>query len=91
MNSLISLHVAYVHQKNIYDEVKNFQKQDYHSLNFCKVMEWLQESLEMQQCSHIDEVITTLLMKLPEHCLILKAMITKNKCIMTKMTYQKET
>ena len=54
-------------------------------------MEWLQESLEMQQCSHIDEVITTLLMKLPEHCLILKAMITKNKCIMTKMTYQKET
>ena len=34
MNSLVSLHVAYVHQKNIYDEVKNFQKQDYHSLNF---------------------------------------------------------
>jgi len=88
MDSLISLYAAYVQRTNIYDEVKNFQKQEHHSPNFCKVMDWLQDSLEMQQCSHIDEVVTTLTMQSPGGRLVLEATITENDCIMTKMKYQ---
>jgi len=66
MNNLASLYAAHLSQKNIYDDVKNFQTQDNHSPNFSKVIEWLQESMEAQNCSHIDEVITTLLMKIPD-------------------------
>jgi len=51
-------------------------------------MEWLQESVQLHTCSHIDEVLTTLLMQAPESQLILEAIITENSCIMTKMKHQ---
>jgi len=87
MNSLLSLHVAYKNQKNICDDVKNFQKQDYHSPNFGKIMEWLQEALQMQRCSCFEEVNTKLLLRLLNQHLIMEAMITNDECIITKMEH----
>jgi len=85
MNSLLSLHAAYQNQANIYDEVKNFVKQQYHSPNFGKLMEWLQDSMQMQQCTHIDEAITTLMLITEDYNLILEATITRNKRVISDM------
>jgi len=39
------LHSAYLQQANIYEQVKNFEKNNNHSENFTEVMKWLQESM----------------------------------------------
>jgi len=65
-------------------------KQEKHAPNFCKVMEWLQESA-MQTRSYIDEVITTLIFKTPDgDRLVIEATITKDTCVISKMKYQQE-
>jgi len=81
----MSIHAAYMSQRNIYDEVKHFQKQEYHSPNFLKIMEWLQESQAMQKCTHIDEVITRLLLKSDERRLVIEATILSNKCTISNI------
>jgi len=46
MNNLYGLYLAQQGKRNIYEEVKEFQKQECHSQNFQTVMEWLKETIE---------------------------------------------
>jgi len=39
MNTLLSVHAAHQEKRNIYNDVKNFQKQEYHYENFVEVMQ----------------------------------------------------
>jgi len=43
MENLYDLYLAYLGKRNIFQEVKGFQKQDSHSRNFQTVMEWLRD------------------------------------------------
>jgi len=88
MNSLVKLYGAYLSQKNIYDEVKNFQKQEQDSPNFCQVMEWLQESMELLKHERIDEIETVLNLKTKNERLTLKAEMKDKSCLMTQMKNQ---
>jgi len=83
LTSLLSLKNAFLTNKNIFTDVKDFEPNGNHSPNFLRVMQWLKESVQMQQCSHIDELETQLQMTLDTNVLILKALITKESCIMT--------
>jgi len=47
MRNLCDLHLAYQGKRNIYEEVKEFQKQECHSRNFRVVMQWLKEKVEL--------------------------------------------
>jgi len=86
MNNLIcllSLNNAFLANKNILTDVEEFEPNGNHSPNFLRVMQWLKESVQMQHCFHIDEVETQLHLTLDNSVLMLKALITKESCILT--------
>jgi len=49
MDNLFAIYGAYKSQSNIYGEVKNFIRKVWHSPNFVKLMEWLRESIQLQE------------------------------------------
>jgi len=77
LTCLLSLNTAFLTSKNIFTDVKEFEPNGNHSPNFLRVMQWLKESVQMQQCSHIDEVETQLHMTLNANVLVLKALILR--------------
>ena len=68
--------------KNLFADVMEFEPNGNHSPNFLRIMQWLKESVQMQHCSHVDEVETQLHLTLDNSVLLLKALITKNSCVM---------
>ena len=76
MNSLCELCVAYLEKRNIFQEVKEFQKQDFRSQNFETVMEWLKETVEISNIAHEREIIAHLMLKSDENVLTI---VTKTK------------
>jgi len=67
MNSLLSLQAAYMNNANIYEDVKNFQKQQHHSESFAQVVEWLQECIEIKCNTRIKEIMSILVLKCNGH------------------------
>jgi len=61
MNCLFDVYVAFLEQRNIFQEVSNFQKTDSSSENFMEVMEWLWDLVDVSNfaCkSKVDADIT---------------------------------
>jgi len=85
MNNLISLNNAFLTNKDILTDIREFEPKANHSPNFLKVMKWLKDSVQLLQCCHIDEVETQFLMKLSMYILVVKARITKESCMLTEM------
>jgi len=48
-------------------------------------MQWLQDSTQMRNCTCIDEVVTTLVIHVNQHHLIIRAEITPDKCVITEL------
>jgi len=91
LTCLLSLNNAFLTNKNIFTDVKEFEPDGNHSPNFLRVMQWLKESVQMQHCFHIDEVETQLHLTLDNSVLVLKALITKESCVMTEVRKWKRT
>jgi len=77
MDNLWAIYGAYENQTNIYGEVKSFIQKDCHSPNFVKLLEWLRESIQLQESASIDEVRTILLVTTDAGTLKLEAELTK--------------
>jgi len=63
MNNLYDLYLTYQGKRNIFQEVKEFQKQEYHPRKFQAVMEWLKETIELSNLAYINKVTSNLTMK----------------------------
>jgi len=64
MEKLHELYLAYQGKRNIFQEVKEFQKQDFHSQNFQAVMEWLRNTVDLSNLAHQNKVTSNLTIKL---------------------------
>lgn len=63
MNYLYDLSSAYQEKRNIFQEVRKFQKQNFNSQNFQDVMEWIREAMELSNLAYQNEVIANLTLK----------------------------
>jgi len=90
MNSVLSVRQAYEQGRNIYADVKNFQKQSFHSDPFCQVMQWLQECVGMYTIANGLEVESQFILHCREHQIIFESSVTENNCKITSLRYQCE-
>jgi len=90
MNSVLSVRRAYEQGTNIYDDVKSFQQQDFHSESFSQVMLWLQECVEIQCQTDIPEVDSVFVLQCLGHQVIFEAHVVENSCIITAIRYRNE-
>jgi len=81
LNNLVSINNAFLANKNMLTDVMDFEPKRHHSTNFLKVMQWLKQSVRIQQCVHQSWVETQLHMNLDVYVLIIKARVTKESCI----------
>jgi len=88
MNSLWSLRRAQERETNIYDDVKNFQKQPHHSEPFVQAVEWLQECIEIHCSTGIPEVKSTLALECNGHYVIFEACVVQNSCVIKSIKYR---
>lgn len=90
MNSVLSVRQAYEQGRDIYDDVKNFRKQDFHSESFCQVMQWLRECLMMHNLANGVEVESQFILQCREHQVIFESCVKRDTCKITAIRYQNE-
>jgi len=56
MENWYDLSLAYQGKRNIFQEVKGFQKQDSHSRNFQAVMEWLRDTVDLSNLAYQNKI-----------------------------------
>jgi len=83
LNDLLSLNNACLANKNIIFDVLDFEPKEHHSPSFLKIMQWLKQSVRMQQCIDQSQVETYIQTDLGVCVLIMKAWITKESCIIS--------
>jgi len=83
LNSLLSLNNACLANKNILIDVLDFEPKEHHSPSFLQVMQWLKQSVRMQQCVSQSRVETQIQTDLGVCILIIKAWITKESCMIS--------
>jgi len=90
MNSVLSVRQVYEQARNVYDDVKNFQKQGYHSEPFLQVMQWLQECVMLCNFTAMKEVESEFILQCSEHQVVFKSYVEKDVCKITEIRYQNE-
>jgi len=80
MNNLYDLYLTYQGKRNIFQEVKEFQKQEYHPRKFQAVMEWLKETIELSNLAYINKVTSNLTMKAESDSVEIKARTRHLEC-----------
>jgi len=88
MNSILSVRRACNQRTNVYDHVKNFQQQPFHSEPFVQVMTWLQECVEIHCQTGIPEVESAFVLECNGHQIIFNARIVPNSCIVKSIRYR---
>jgi len=73
MNNLYDLYLAYQGKRNIFQEAKGFQKQEYKSRNFQGVMEWLSGTAELSNIVYKNQVTSNVTMKTENDAVEIKA------------------
>jgi len=91
LDNLLSLNNAFLTNANIFNDVMNFEQKSHHSLNFSKVMQWLKQSIKMQQCVDKSCIESQLYLTLGNYALIIKAQITKECCVISETNREKVT
>jgi len=91
LDSLLSLNNAFVTNANIFNDVMNFEQKSHHSPNFGKVMQWLEQSIKMQQCVDRSCIESQLYLTFGNYALMIKAQITKQCCVISKIDREKVT
>jgi len=90
MNNLYDIYLAYQGKRNIYQEVKEFQKQECQSRNFQAVMEWLKETIELSNFAYKNKVTADLTMKTENDAVKIKAKTKHLECYIYEWEWQKE-
>jgi len=88
MNSILSVRRAYEQGTNVYDDVKNFQQQPFHSEPFMQIMTWLQECVDIQCATRIPEVESAFVLECNGHQIIFEAHVIPNTCIIKAIKYR---
>ena len=88
MNNLYDIYLAYQGKRNIYEEVKGFQKQECHSQNFRAVMEWLTETIKLSSFDHENKVIAHLNIKIEKDAVKIKAKTKHLECYIYEWVWQ---
>jgi len=88
MNSILSIRRAYEQEKNVYNDVKNFQQQPHHSEPFVQVMIWLHEYIEIHCQTGIPEVESNFGLECNGHQIIFKAFVVQDSCIIKSTEYR---
>jgi len=79
-----------VNKRNIFQEVKEFQKQEYQSRNFQAVMEWLKETIELSNLGYKNKVTANLKIKTEYDAVEIKAKTGHLKCHVYAWERQRE-
>jgi len=90
MNSVLSVRQAYEQGKNIYDDVKNFQQQEFRLESFKQDMLWLQECVEIQLQTDIPEVDAVFVLQCLEHQVVFEVHVVENSCVITSIRYRND-
>ena len=90
MENLYDSYLAYQGKRNIFQEVKEFQKQDFHSLNFQAVMEWLRDTVELSNRAYKNKVTSNLTVKTENDAIETKARTRHLECYIYEWEWQKE-
>ena len=85
MNCLWSLYVAHKHWTYIYENIRQFEKREYHSNNFGAVMDHLNETIIMQQHENFAEVNASLKIRMDKEMLDVQVQVKEKHCVITKM------
>jgi len=91
MNNLYDLYLAHQGKRNIYEEVKEFQKQECHSQNFQAIMEWLKETIKLSNLAHKNKVTADLNKKTETKAVKTKAKTKCSECYIYEWTWQDAT
>jgi len=73
MENLYDLYLTYQGKRNIFQEVKEIQKQDYHSQNFQAVMEGLKDTMDLSSLAYKNKVTAYLTIKTEKDAVEIKA------------------
>jgi len=90
MENLYDLYLAYQRKRNIFQEVKAFQKQDSHSRNFQAVMEWLKDTVELSNLAYKNKVRSNSTIKTENDAVGIKARTKHLECYIYEWEWQKE-
>jgi len=80
MNNLYDLYVAHLGERNIYEEVREFQNRECHSANFQTIMNWLKELIKLSEIAHRNKVIADLNIKTTTKAVKIKAKTKYCEC-----------
>jgi len=84
MNNLYDLYVAHLGERNIYEEVREFQNRECHSANFQTIMNWLKELIKLSEIAHRNKVIADLNIKTTTKAVKIKAKTKYCECCSLK-------
>jgi len=90
MENLYDLYLAYQGKRNIFQEVKGFQKQDSHSRNFQAVMEWLRDTVDLSKLAYQSKVTSKLTIKTENAAVGIKAKTGHLECYIYGWDWQQE-
>jgi len=90
MNNLYDLYLAYQGKRNIFQEVKEFQKQEFHSRNFQAVMEWLRDTVDLSNLAYQNKVTGNLTIETENDAVGIKARTRHLECYIYEWEWQKE-
>ena len=87
---MYDLYLTYQGKRNIYQEVKEFQKQECQSRNFQAVMEWLKETIKLSALAYKYKVIADLTTETEKDAVNIKAKTKHFKCYIYESEWQRE-
>jgi len=90
MNNLYDLYLTYQGKRNIFQEVKGFQKQESQSRNFQAVMEWLEDAIELSNLAYKNKITANLTMKTEKDAVEIKTKTRHLECHIYEWEWQKE-
>jgi len=90
MNNLCDLYLAHQGKRNIFQEVKEFQKQESQSRNFQTIMEWLRNTVELRSITHKNEVTSVWQTEIENNAVEIKARTRHLECYIYEWEWQEE-
>jgi len=90
MNNLYGIYLVYQGKRNIYQEVMEFQKQEFQSRNFQAVMECLKETIELSNLAYKNKVTANLTIKTENDAVEIKVRTKHLECYIYEWDWQQE-
>jgi len=88
LNNLNNIYLVYEGKRNIYEEVKKYQKRECHSVNFQTIMNWLKETIKLSEVAHRNKVVADLNIKTATKAVKIKAKTKHSECYIYSWEWQ---